>query len=327
MSFENPDNINKKTANLAVMVIFTVVAGMVAIFVPFISFAGLAFLPVPTALLFVSKRYRDAAICAIAGLLFVFIINYVIALALLTVIVSICFLYGDVISKKRSISISLAVLFSIFAAALVLFFLMDSAIAGKNTFSVLANGYREYIDLMPEDPVFKNYQGFLLAGGSELDTVIGQTQSFLRFIPKILPGILAVFFSIVSVLNYYFSYLFFRRFDKRIEKLPEFKYWDFPWYWCWGVILGIIFVVVPSFNVRYDMLFDVAGYNLIIIFGSLYLVLGTAALWGLLDRIKVGYKIRIILIIVLFLFFGFFLILPLFGLIDIWANFRKLKRT
>ena len=64
--------------------------------------------------------------------------------------------------------------------------------------------------------------------------------------------ILIVFFSSVSVLNYYFSQVFFKRFDIKIEPLPEFKTWDLSWYWCWGVIAGIALVVIPSFSSSLD---------------------------------------------------------------------------
>jgi hypothetical protein len=57
------------------------------------------------------------------------------------------------------------------------------------------------------------------------------------------------------------------------------------------------------------------------------LVLGTAVLWGLFDKFKVRISVRVIIIVVMFLLFGFGAVLPVVGLIDIWANFRKLVRS
>jgi uncharacterized protein YybS (DUF2232 family) len=191
----------------------------------------------------------------------------------------------------------------------------------------LLNGYNDYVANLQEDPLLKSYQVSSLIGSGQIDNVIRQTQELLSFIPKITPGILFVFFSSVAVLNYYFSQLFFKRFDIEIESLTEFKKWDLSWYWCWGIIAGIGLVIIPSFSSSFDQLIDVVGFNLIIVFGYLYLVLGAAAFWGWLERLKVSPNIRIVIIVALFVLFGFFIILPVFGLIDIWANFRKLKRT
>ena len=40
---------------------------------------------------------------------------------------------------------------------------------------------------------------------AELDALISQTQSLLKFLPRILPGILAVSFALISTLNYMVS--------------------------------------------------------------------------------------------------------------------------
>jgi hypothetical protein len=72
---------------------------------------------------------------------------------------------------------------------------------------------------------------------------------------------------------------------------------------------------------------DIVGYNLIIIFGFLYLVLGISVLFGIFTRLKVGIVWRILIFASLWFFFGFALIVfPLLGLIDIWADLRKLKK-
>jgi uncharacterized protein YybS (DUF2232 family) len=327
MSFENPNNINKRKANLAVLIIFTIAAALVTVFMPFVSFASFAFLAVPATLLFISRRYRDAIICAIAGVLLFFIFNYVIGLVFLIIIAGVCFNYRYIIKNKKSIIFSLLTLFGIFLVSLMLFFLIDSAINRHNSFLALLNGYMDYIDKLPEDPILKSYQSIFLTGGIQFDEAIRQTQTFMRFIPKIMPAMIIVFFSSVAILNYYFSYMFFNRFNIRIRPLPEFKNWDIPWYWCWGVITGIALVIISTFSISNGSWISIVGYNFIIVFGFLYLVLGAAVLWGWLERIKVRPVFRIIILVALFLLFGFFIILPILGLIDIWANFRKLKRT
>lgn len=45
------------------------------------------------------------------------------------------------------------------------------------------------------------------------------------------------------------------------------------------------------------------------------------------DKFNIRLAIRVVILVVMFLFFGFGAVLPLVGLIDIWANFRKLGRS
>ena len=104
--FENLNNENEDTkkANLLLMVFFTAIALAAMIFVPFAGFAGLAFIPVPATLLFLSNRYRDAIICAIAGVLILFVFNYVLAIILLAMICAVAINYKYIISRNKKLS-------------------------------------------------------------------------------------------------------------------------------------------------------------------------------------------------------------------------------
>jgi len=156
----------------------------------------------------------------------------------------------------------------------------------------------------------------------------------LKFIPRVLPGILVVSFGMISGLNYVFSVRIFKRYQIELKALAPFIKWDLPWYYVWGIIIGLVLVLVPEMGSAVDgsaltvnAVIDIVGYNLIIIFGFLYIALGISVLFGIFTRFKVGIVWRILIFASLWFFFGFALIVfPLLGLIDIWANLRKLKR-
>jgi Kef-type K+ transport system membrane component KefB len=118
-----------------------------------------------------------------------------------------------------------------------------------------------------------------------------------------------------------------KKYSLELDLLPSFKEWDLPWAWCWGVIAGIILIIVPSFNTGNSMFFYAIGSNLLIVFGSVYLVLGLSVLWGIFERFNLKNSMKIIIIAAIFLFFGLFIFLPVLGLADIWINFRRLKRV
>ena len=330
MSFESFENINNngpRKANLAFMILFTVAAIACLAFLPFAGFAGLAFLPVPAALLLSLKRYRDAAICAMAGIIILFIFNYILALVIIAVIASVAFYYRSIRDKNRKPAYSVLVLAAIFSASVLIYLLLESAITKNNAFTQIVAIYDESVNSIFSGQFLDEMGSIMLMDRTQLETAAQQTRDILLFLPKLLPGILVVFFSLTGLLNYYFSYPFFKRYGVTVAKPASFIEWDLPWYYCWGAIAAIACIIVPRFDKSYDGIIDLAGYNLLIIFGVLYLVLGISVLWGLLERFKVRNPVRIFILIIIFLFFGFLIILPVLGLIDIWANFRKLNRS
>jgi uncharacterized protein YybS (DUF2232 family) len=180
---------------------------------------------------------------------------------------------------------------------------------------------------MADDQLVQSYASLLSIDQYQLDLVIQQTQDVLRFFPYIVPGILVSLFLTASVINYIASSKILKKYRIDIEPFLSFKEWDIPWYYCWGAITGLALVLIPSQGSSVDLIIDIAGFNLLAVFGFIYLVLGTAVLWGIFERFKISIMLRVIILIILGLFIGFTIfILPFLGLIDIWANFRKLKR-
>ena len=329
MSFDNLKNTGTRKANLAVLIFFTFLALAVTYFLPFIGFISLAMLPIPCILLMLSGRKRDAIISAVAGVILLFLLDYTFAAVILVTIVAISFNYKYFFNKGKKILIIVFSIFLIFIVAAILYILIESLAVGSNPIndvSKVYNAYNGYINDLPNDPIVKIYQGLFSVEAGQFSTILKQTQSLFRFLPKLLPGVFCVFFGATSLINYVASTSILGRYDIRLNLLPKFKEWDISWYWCWGIILGIILVIIPQMNSWYDVLIDVIGYNLIIIFGSLYLVLGASTLWGLFERFNLIAFWRYFILFVIILTPGFILFLPVIGLVDIWANLRKLNR-
>jgi uncharacterized protein YybS (DUF2232 family) len=327
--FENLNSENKDTkkVNLFLMIFFTTIALAAMVFVPFAGFTGLAFLPVPATLLFLSNRYRDAVICAVAGLLVLFVFNYVLAIILLAMVFALAINYKYIIKRKKKLSYGLLTIFASFVIALFLFLLIDSVVLKQNVVKEMLRTYNGYVDNLNQDTLLKSYQGLFFSGSAQLNEVISQTQGLLRYLPVLVPGLAAMFFGLSAVFNYFFSFIILKKHNIQLEAMPPFKDWDLSWHYCWGVITGIFFLIIPKFNPVYDGIIDAIGYNIIIIFGLLYMLLGAAVLWGLFAKFNVRVLVRVIILAVIFLLFGFWAALPLLGLTDIWGNFRKLVRS
>lgn len=327
MSFDNLKNIKIERLNLALLTLFTFLSLFFAAFIPFFGIIGVALVPVPATLLVLCGRIRDGIICAVIACLILIYPDYILAPVAAVLIIVVSFIYRNSISKDKSKLFTISGIFLVFCGAALLYIILVSAIGRINFVSELFSRYNSYIDGMPTNQFISGYASLLSIDQSQFDLILKQTQNILRFIPYIAPGILIVSFVIVSVINYAATSAVLRRYNINIKPFLSFNKLDLPWYYCWGAILGLVLVLVPSTGQNFDKLVNIIGFNLIIIFGLLYLVLGISVLWGILERFKVPFIWRISIFIMLGLFLGFaILILPFLGLIDIWVNFRRLKR-
>jgi len=334
MSFDNLSRIKTKKLNLGFLILFTFLALVFSFFVPGVGLLGVALLPIPTVLLVIMGRIRDGIICATVACLVILALNYILAPVAIALIISVAFIYRWAVENKKTYWQVTGAVFFAFVAAVILYIILFSVFYRVNFFSETLAGYNEYIDGLMDDSFIDAYSSLMMFDRTQMGEIIAQTQSMLRFIPRILPGMLVVSFGIISGLNYAFSVRIFKRYQIELKPMAPFIKWDLSWYYVWGVIVGLVLVLVPEMGstagggtLTVNTVLDIVGYNLIIIFGLLYLVLGISVLFGIFARFKVGLVWKILIFASLWFFFAFaFIVFPLMGLIDIWANFRRLKR-
>ena len=138
------------------------------------------------------------------------------------------------------------VVFGAFIGAVLLYLLLYVIFYGPGSISGISDAYHTYIEGMSDDPLFSGYAELMMIDGAELDALISQTQSLLRFLPRILPGILAVSFALISMLNYMVSSNIYKRNKIGIMPFKPFIAWDLPWYYVWGMIIGLTLVLIPE---------------------------------------------------------------------------------
>jgi uncharacterized protein YybS (DUF2232 family) len=334
MPFDNLSGIKTKKFNLGLFILLTFLALAASLLIPGLGLLGAALLPVPASLLFIKKRVRDGIICAGVSCLVLFLFGYILPPVIMALIIAAAFSHKYAVEKKWPAWKTIGAVFAAFAGAVVLYLVLYVLFYGPGALSGISGAYNSYIDSMGEDPLFSSYARLMMIDRTDLDAVISQTQSVMRFLPRILPGILAVSFGVVSLANYLFSANIYRRNQIYIKPFKPFIAWDLPWYYVWGIIIGLILVLIPEMGETVDgskaladQAADVIGFNLVIVFGFLYAVLGISVLWGIFARFRLGLLARVVIIAILWFFFAAALfVFPLLGLIDIWANFRRLKR-
>jgi len=327
MSFDNLNNTKAKKLNLVILTLITTISLVFIAYMPFFGIIGLALIPVPATLLVLSGRIRDGIICAVISCIILLLLDYILAPIAIILIVAVSFIYRRFIGKNKSKIFIVTSVFSVFCGAVLLYVVLASAVSRINFIGEILKNYNVYVDQIADDRLVLGYADLLSIEQSQLDSIIQQTQDILRFFPYVVPGFLIVSFVMASVINYIASSKMLKKYNVDIEPFLSFKEWDLPWYYCWGAIIGLVLVLIPSTGSNIDLIIDIAGFNLLVVFGLLYLVLGISVLWGIFERFKVSIILRIIILVIVGLFIGFAIfILPFLGLIDIWVNFRKLKR-
>jgi len=327
MSFDNLNNTKAKKLNLVILTLITTISLVFIVYMPFFGIIGLALIPVPATLLVLRGRIRDGIICAVISCIILLLLDYILAPIAIILIVAVSFIYRRFIGKNKSKIFIVTSVFSVFCGAVLLYVVLASVVSRINFIGEILKNYNVYVDQIADDRLVLGYADLLSIEQSQLDSIIQQTQDILRFFPYVVPGFLIVSFVMASVINYIASSKMLKKYNVDIEPFLSFKEWDLPWYYCWGAIIGLVLVLIPSTGSNIDLIIDIAGFNLLVVFGLLYLVLGISVLWGIFERFKVSIILRIIILVIVGLFIGFTIfILPFLGLIDIWVNFRKLKR-
>ncbi|HEY6010361.1 MAG TPA: DUF2232 domain-containing protein [Nitrospirota bacterium] len=182
---------------------------------------------------------------------------------------------------------------------------------GKNPFTEIDAYLREMIAAAA-----KTYTDL---GLKEMASMISSIpESYLHYFSRLMPGITIA----TSVAQAAFCYGIARAIIARKQGMQPgevpFASWHAPDSWVWGLIAALAFIVVPREDVR------LAGWNLAIVFAVVYLAQGSAIVDYYLRRARLKNFIR-------GLFIGLILAMPTIvfvialGIVDIWADFRKVR--
>lgn len=331
MSFDNFDNINVNMpkSNLFKLILYTILAFVIfalSIFVPFLGILGLALISIPSIKLMLEGRIWESIICALIGSSFLFFIDWILPLFFSILIIGMSFIYLFCFKKNKNPFLVVILNGILFIILIAIFLIILSIIKRQNILISFMNYYKETINTFPNSPFIKQYMQLMSINETQFNALYEQTKNILLFLPYVIPGLLLVYVFLSSIINYYWSLLIFKKDKIILRGLPLFQTWDLPWGFVSGIILGLILIMIPHFNKYYNFIFNVVGINLLIIFGLIYSILGFSVLWGIFDKFHVLILWRILIIILISFFPILIILIPVIGIIDVWANFRKLER-
>jgi uncharacterized protein YybS (DUF2232 family) len=146
------------------------------------------------------------------------------------------------------------------------------------------------------------------------------SDSFVHYMARLMPGIAIA----TSVMQAAFCYGVSRTIISRkdgpasVSGQSPFAVWYAPDAWVWGLIAALALVVLPNETSR------LAGWNLAILFAVVYLAQGTAIVEHFLRRGHVGPFMRGLIIVLILALPSIVFVITL-GIVDIWADFRKVR--
>lgn len=99
----------------------------------------------------------------------------------------------------------------------------------------------------------------------------------------------------------------------------RFSEWHAPDKWVWGLIAALGFVIIQPHPMK------IASWNLLLVFGLVYTVQGMAVIEYYLSRASLPAFVRVLIFAVL-LALPAAVLIPVLGLLDVWADFRKTRQ-
>jgi len=329
MPFDNINNINQSRSNLFRLILFTIFAYIIlalSMFVPFLGIFGLALITIPVVSLMLEGRIRDSIICAVVGSLILIFISWPLIIFFCIILLGTALIYMFCFKNNKNPFQIIVYNSILFIVLIVLFVVVFSLIKQQNIAVGFINNYNTVINKLPDEPFVKSYMQIMAISDTQFKTLFEQSRSAFAMLPYLVPSLLLVYVFMGSLINYYWCTSIFKKRGLVLKSMPLFKAWDAPWYLVSGLIIGLVFVVIPPFNGAYDFAFDVVGINLLIVFGLLYIVLGFSVLWSIFDKMHTATLWRVLIILLISFFLILIIVIPIIGIIDVWANFRKLDR-
>ena len=154
-----------------------------------------------------------------------------------------------------------------------------------------------------------------------LESVQSAVQLLRIYIPKILPALLVSALLSTVWLNLLAGNWLLRKKNTALTPWPEYDEWKVPDPFVWLVVLsGAMFLLLPE---PLSML----GLNGLIVCCTVYFFQGLAIAASLLNRWSVPRLIRVLIYALIFIQTYGIIILSFLGLVDVWADFRKLNQA
>jgi uncharacterized protein YybS (DUF2232 family) len=150
--------------------------------------------------------------------------------------------------------------------------------------------------------------------------VTSVTDDFIYYLTRLIPAITIATTVIQAACSYGVARAIIARKPESapVDGLPPFAAWHAPDVWVWGLIAALTLIVIPNELPR------LAGWNLAILFSVVYMAQGAAIVEHYLQKAHLKTFMRGLIITLILAMPSIVFVIAL-GVVDIWADFRKVR--
>lgn len=150
--------------------------------------------------------------------------------------------------------------------------------------------------------------------------VTSVTDTFVHYLVRLIPAITIATSVLQAATCYGISraVILKKEVSSPLAGQPSLTFWHAPDAWVWGLIAALTLLIVPNETSR------IVGWNLAILYAVVYLAQGTAILDYYLKKIRVRPFMRGVILAVILAMPSIVFVIA-FGIVDIWADFRKVR--
>jgi uncharacterized protein YybS (DUF2232 family) len=285
--------------------------------IPVLGQAFVLFTPVPIIIAYVRNGRAEGLTALLAtGAIVISLFGWHIAAATLFFILGLMAI-GTAEGMHRRLRtesiVALGGLLPIAGAGIVLAYYL--AHMGKNPVAILEGHLRDSIA-----EAAKLYSNLGLKEMASAVTSV--SDSFVHYLVRLFPGITVAAFLIQSACCFGIARAAILRKSGTvpIPSQPSLAAWHAPDAWVWGLITALALIMVPKETAR------LIGLNCAIVFSVVYLVQGIAIVEHVLRKARIQAVARS-LIHALILALPSIVFVMALGVVDIWADFRKVRRA
>lgn len=283
----------------AMLVAISLLLAVIGIYAPVISIIGLLLYPLPMAILTLRRGVKvgvagTVALLALSAIFFgipqavLMLLQY----GVLGVFLGWCLRSGrkplftlGIATLIAALGAAAAILLSLLISGLPLSSLQDQAREMVNSVIDVYQQYGMIDSLLPEGWTVEQYTSYM-------------EESMMR----LLPAVLIISSSLMTVLCYLISTAILRRLRYDIPRLPKFKDWRLDWRFSWGLILGLALLLYG--NHTSTAWASTVGASILYVFAPILLVVGVAFLFWYMDAMDTPLVMRGVIIFVSILMFS-----------------------
>lgn len=145
----------------------------------------------------------------------------------------------------------------------------------------------------------------------------------LALVIRLIPATMVIIGMSVAFITYFIARKTLQKLNLEVTELPMFRHWQIPWYFIWGVIVGLGFVIYGDFAGWETG--TTIGMNIMYMFFPILLIQGLAVFVFYYYKWEISPLLKILLLVIIVVGFPYaIMILLVTGLFDPLFNYRRL---